>query len=77
MAKERMTIDKLAERMDSGFKAVLKRLDTHAEMISSVAEDVTDIRTQLNRMEPKLDSTIARLDDHGMRIEQLEKTREP
>ncbi len=42
------------------------------EMSLNLGHDVGEIWTQLDRMKPKLDSTVARVDDHGVRLKRLE-----
>jgi uncharacterized coiled-coil protein SlyX len=69
--------------MFTGFEALTKRLDIqaetlarHEELLMELSETLHEHSAGLDRIERKLDGTITRADDHSVRLERLEKTRE-
>jgi hypothetical protein len=66
----RITIDKLAEIVVNEFQSLRQEI---ARDFRQVRETLADHTVRLDRIERKLDDTIARVDDHSVRLERLEK----
>ena len=44
------------------------------EVMGAMAEEFKDVRADLNRIENKLDATVDKVDDHEVRLTNLEQT---
>jgi len=69
MAK-RITIDGLAEMVVNEFQGLRQEL---AGQFGEMRETLADHSARLDRIERKMDNTIARVDSHSVRLERLEK----
>jgi hypothetical protein len=81
-----MTIDQLAaimanglqalqEEVRQGFRSVREQLGEHGTRLDGIENELKDHGVRLDRIERKLDNTIERVDDHGVRPGRLEKSR--
>lgn len=66
----RITIEKLAEMVVNELRDLRQEL---AAGFNEVRETLADHSARLGRIEGKLDNTIARVDDHSVRLDRLEK----
>ncbi len=72
----------LRKEMGGGFRSLHERADAHMNAIGDVKETVTRIEEtltnhthRLGSIENKLDSTIERVDDHGVMVKKIEEAR--
>ena len=85
MTRRRMTIDHMAAMVADGFQALQNELGERFLVVDSrflamegrflgIETELKDLKSQVGRIERKLDSTIERLDDHGVRLKRLEES---
>jgi len=68
-------IHALQEEMREGFRVAREHLGEHGHRLNSIETELKDHGVRLDRIERKLDNTIGRVDDYGVRLEWLERSR--
>jgi hypothetical protein len=71
----RQGLDGVRREMREGFARIHAVVDGHTETLAAHGATLNDHSHRLDRIERKLDVTIERVDDHGVRLRRLERGR--
>lgn len=70
-----IVVDAMTTVMMPVLDKILDKLDEHDKRFDKIEEDLTDVKLTVNRIETLQMSELNRVDNHEVRISQLEKVR--